>query len=323
MANLILKEHDPHEIMKLGKRVTETDEWKKKEVPTMAVVIRKKFDQNPHLKDRLCRTKGNIYEATMHPIFGCGFSIPNCKKIILANIYRPPQGNVKTFCDTLEDKIDIINAQNRSADFFVLGVFNINYKANTNPETKTWKWFEQKMGFKQIISDITRYSNNDSCIDLIFTNSLFVYEKGTLDVNLSDHEMIFVTRKHIHKEKNSSTFQGRTYRHKNEALFLQHLTACNWNIFYQSDDPEIAWNILESNILNIINTMCPIQTFHVKHLKDPWISQEILEAMKDKDRLLSLAKRNNRAEDWVLARRRRNQVKIWLKMLNQNLSRII
>ena len=136
------------------------------------------------------------------------------------------------------------------------------------------------MGFKQIISDITRYSNNDLCIDLIFTNSMSVYDKGTLDVNLSDHKMIFVTCKHVSKENNPSTFQGRSYRHYNKALFLQKLTACDWNVFYQSGDPEIAWNILENNILNIINIVCPIQTCHVKHLKDPWISEKILEAIK-------------------------------------------
>ena len=239
--------------------------------------------------------------------------IPNCKKIIIGNVYRPPQGNVKKFSENLDDLIQEIGQSNQSLEYFILGDFNINYKANNNPETKLLKWFEQKAGFKQIISDITRFSNNNSCIDLIFTNSNAVFNSGTLDVNLSDHEMIFITRRHIQKERNPTSFIGRSYKNYNEDILIEQLSACNWDIFYQCTDPEIAWNIMENNILDIIDVMCPLQTFHVKHLKDPWISQEILEAIKDKDRLLCRAKRTNQLDDWTLARRRRNEVKAIVK----------
>ena len=253
-------------------------------------------------------------------------NIPNCKKIIIANIYRPPQGNVKIFCDLLDNMVEEINTGNKSYEFFILGDFNINYKASTNPQTKTLKWFEQRSGMKQIISDTTRYSNNNSCIDLIFTNSTSAYKKGTLDVNLSDHEMIFTTRKHIKKENNPTSFQGRSYKNYNEALFLDQLSACDWNILYQQNDPEIAWNILETNVRNVIDNMCPMQTFFVKYLKDPWISQEIMEAIKDKDMLLSIAKRTDRQIDWIAARRRRNEVKNIVKnaksdFIKENLDR--
>ena len=51
----------------------------------------------------------------------------------------------------------------------------------------------------------------------------------------------------------------------------------------------------------------------VKNLKDPWISNEILEAIKDKDRLLSKAKRSDKQNDWTIARQRRNEVKRLVK----------
>ena len=86
VAREILKESNPYEIMKLGRKVNVSEEWKKKEVPTMAVVIKKKFDQNPQLKDKLCNVKGNIYEATMHPVFGCGFTLAQFKSIRKANV---------------------------------------------------------------------------------------------------------------------------------------------------------------------------------------------------------------------------------------------
>ena len=55
--------------------------------------------------------------------------------------------------------------------------------------------------------------------------------------------------------------------------------------------------------------MCPEKTFKIKKLKDPWISQEILEGIKDKDLLLSRAKDSNNPEDWKNARNRQNEVK--------------
>ena len=202
-----------------------------------------------------------------------------------------------------------INRLNKYGEIFILGDFNINYKGTNNPDTKILKWFEQKSGLKQIIDETTRFSNTNSCIDLIFTNSPCIFDQGTLDVNISDHEMIFVTRKHMAKTKNPSSFKGRSYRNYNENMFIQQLNDIDWHAFYQCISPDIAWSIMENNIMAKIDTMCPTQTFHVKHLKDPWISQELLEAIKDKDRLLSKAKRTNNENDCIIARSRRNEVK--------------
>ena len=86
MAQLILKEHDPKEIMKVGKCVTEFPEWKTKEVPTMAAILKMKFNQNLQLKDKLCKIKGHIYEATLHPVYGCGFTLAQSSQIKNDNV---------------------------------------------------------------------------------------------------------------------------------------------------------------------------------------------------------------------------------------------
>ena len=59
--------------------------------------------------------------------------------------------------------------------------------------------------------------------------------------------------------------------------------------------------------------MCPKQTFRIKSLKDPWITNELLEAIKDKDILLSHAKRTDDQLDWILGRRRCYEVKNMIK----------
>ena len=52
----------------------------------MAAIIKRKFDQNPNLKDKLCRTRGHLYKATLHPVYGCGFTLAQNHMINRANV---------------------------------------------------------------------------------------------------------------------------------------------------------------------------------------------------------------------------------------------
>ena len=53
---------------------------------------------------------------------------PHLKKIVFCNLYRPPQGNLTEFCNTLHDTILSINAKvNVEFEVYILGDFNINY----------------------------------------------------------------------------------------------------------------------------------------------------------------------------------------------------
>ena len=100
---------------------------------------------------------------------------PHIKKILLINLYRPPQGNTTVFCDTLHDSIMSLNTTiNNEFEIFILGDFNINYKNPISPGYKDIKWFEQRIGLQQLIDLTTRYSHMNTCIDLIFSNSKYI-----------------------------------------------------------------------------------------------------------------------------------------------------
>ena len=125
--------------------------------------------------------------------------------------------------------------------------------------------------------------------------------------------MIYVTRKHVKKNKASTSFTGRSYLNYNEDLFISGLLEIDWMNFYTLDEPEIAWNLMKENIFSVIDVMCPNKKYNIKQVKDPWITNEILEAIHDKDRLLSRAKHSNDTNDWTIAKRRRNEVKNLIK----------
>ena len=56
-------------------------------------------------------------------------------------------------------------------------------------------------GMKQFVNGITRHSKSKSCIDLIFSNSEYISDSGILDLNLSDYQAVFITKKQIKIEK--------------------------------------------------------------------------------------------------------------------------
>ena len=56
------------------------------------------------------------------------------------------------------------------------------------------------------------------------------------------------------------------------------------------DDVNLAWDPMLANIKLTIDNMCPLKKYKVAKAKEPWVTNEILEMIKDKDRLLRRAK---------------------------------
>ena len=84
----------------------------------------------------------------------------------------------------------------------------------------------------------------------------------------------------------------------------------NWDHF---DDIDIAWEHFISKITLKTNIMCPLKTFKIKNLKDPWMTNKILESIIDKEPPLRQAKRSGIAEDRILARKARNRPNMDIK----------
>ena len=69
----------------------------------------------------------------------------------------------------------------------------------------------KQLGLRQIIKEPTRYSRDkDSCLDLFVTNSDIIASSGVCNVNISDHQMILLTRKKAKFLKLKCDFNGRS-----------------------------------------------------------------------------------------------------------------
>ena len=99
-----------------------------------------------------------------------------------------------------------LNNKYLNTELILLGDFNLNVHDKNLDEAKQVKWIEQATGLKQHISITTRYYNNNSCIDLIFSNMQNNFSTNILYVNISDYQFIHLNRKHISKLKTKLVF---------------------------------------------------------------------------------------------------------------------
>ena len=204
-------------------------------------------------------------------------SIPNVRPIVVVNIYRPPQGDYKKCCKLILDAFEKASMKGNT-DIFVMGDFNINADDVRAANTSELFFTMGLLGLRQVIDKPTRISTrNDSVtksrIDLIFTNSDFVKAARVLDSNLSDHMAVMVTRKKVSSKSEKIEFRGRSYRNYIREDFQRAVAEGNWDDFFAEGDPNTLWDMLEGRISGAIDQMCPIKTFKMKQVGEPWLTR--------------------------------------------------
>ena len=238
--------------------------------------------------------------------------LDHIRPIVVVNIYRPPQGDYKVACKQILEAFDKANMKDNT-ELYVMGDFNINYKDTKSPPCKELEFSMGSLGLRQLVKESTRLSfrngvDSSTTLDLIFSNSEVINKVETLNMNLSDHLVVKVTRKKTWVKPKKIEFKGRSYRNYVKEDFQNSLNDLNWRRYFEIDDPNVLWGLLKTAILNSIDPVCPLKKFKVAEAKELWITNEALEAIRDKDKLLKKAKHTKKEEDWIRAKEARNRV---------------
>ena len=185
---------------------------------------------------------------------------------------------------------------------------NIDTMDKKHIDTKDLSELLLQCGFINHIKNPTRFSSTrNSCLDHIYSNSDIINDCGTLDVNISDHIPVFVNRKKNSVTPEKTKFTGRSYRRYDVDIFNNELATKPWNLFDEENNPNELWKKNCTYITNTLDHMCPMKLFSIKKYKEPWITNELLELIKDKDLALRTAKRTKKKVDWDNARTLRNE----------------
>ena len=86
LAEQIRNAKTSREAMTIGRRIKTNDEYKATEPVLLQDIHLAKYTQHPELRAKLIKLKGNLYEATHHPVYGAGFSLAQRQHINKANV---------------------------------------------------------------------------------------------------------------------------------------------------------------------------------------------------------------------------------------------
>ena len=227
------------------------------------------------------------------------------KLILIGNLYRPPQGDVDVFTQYIENVLDEIELD--SIELFLMGDYNIDFLDKKDPKSKKLLDMIEPLGLRQLIKEPTRLTlDRNSCLDLFITNCDNICKVGVSTINISDHLPILLTRKRIKSLERKCNFTGRSYRNYEKDMFQQLVIDANWNAFDTSTTVAKKWKCLLDIIRGNIDRMCPLKVFKIKQEKEPWISNQLIELIKDKDYALKRAKNKKDPMLWAEAKRLRN-----------------
>ena len=220
--------------------------------------------------------------------------LPKTKPIIVGTCYRAPKNNNVIEC--LESTMRKLRGD---CDTFILGDFNICTLKNYNLRNRYLKLLDLN-SFKQLITSPTRVTkSSSSIIDHICTNSSNkVSQSGVIESGVSDHFITFCTRK-ITREQISkdNIITIRSLKNYSQDIFIEKLQVLDWTPVLSCTDVNEAWNRFKVMFTQIINEVAPLKEIRVKHRTEPWINNEILESMRERDKILYHSNRNKSDTD--------------------------
>ena len=245
-----------------------------------------------YVKDGICCNRRKDLEHENLECLWLEINPVKSKSFLICNIYRPPNATVE-WNTNFEDCIEHVLMEEK--EMYIIG--DINRDLLNKQIKNVWTEYIEPFGLTQLVSEATRVtSNSKTLIDHIYSNC--PENVNSLDVpkiGLSDHFPVFFTRKmHVQPPKlKHFTISYRSFKNFNETKFIEDLQSVPWDtikLFEDTDDIMDAWLDL---FLQVVDSHVPIKQHRVKHKNQPqWMSPEILEAMKFRDRHKALGNEN-------------------------------
>ena len=83
-----------------------------------------------------------------------------------------------------------------------------------------------------------------------------------------------------------------------ENIFPRELEGKNWDTFANSDDPSDMWNCFETNITNVLDRMCPIKQLVVPESEPDWLTNDVVQLIRKRDKMYKDARRKKDPTTW-------------------------
>ena len=222
----------------------------------------------------------------------------------IIGLYRPftgPNGDSSS-SGTWTRYTHLIETINQAADgchrCTILGDFNVDLlkrDSTTGRYSEALKTLCDKNSLEQLIHHPTRIQAlntaggwviQESLLDHIYTNDFLSVNKcGGLHLSSSDHMAIYITYQNLdNKSSAKKTIYKRDHRGYSKHAMAASCSAEDWSVVYSTTDMQEGYNIVESKLLSIIDTIAPFRRIVISE-KHP-ISNHALRSLENRRQTL-------------------------------------
>ena len=214
--------------------------------------------------------------------------LPKTKPFIVGTCYRPPHQN--DFYSNLEETF-FANSELSESECILLGDFNTNVQSSNKVIglLKSFKHLCSTFNLSQLIKEPTRVTeNSSSVIDLILvSHTEKISQSGVKSCDISDHNLIYCTRKICKGQIGKhNTVNLRCTKNYSSNSFCERLKNAKWSDVLTCNDVNVAWSLFKSMFMNALDEVAPVKQVRLKLRSQPWLDSEILECIRDRDRVL-------------------------------------
>ena len=215
--------------------------------------------------------------------------ITNSGNILVCTVYRHPKGNsIAEFLKTIENVLKTVQKENKKLIF--MGDFNIDLlHYNKHSETETFLNTMLQNLLIPMITGPTRINDNSNftLIDNIFFNDpVSAICSGNLLCQVSDHLPNFLKFEHVNEIEDQKIYKRDFSKYSPRNVKAEFQTLNLENKIRNTEDVNEKYNLLHTNLENILNTHVPLKLFKKKSKNDkPWINERIVTLIREKDRI--------------------------------------
>ena len=197
----------------------------------------------------------------------------------------------------------------------VIGDYNLDKIKWDNPEQNSinminmMKDYIETLNYYQMIQGPTRFwpGKVPSAIDHCWTSQP---QKIICSLNqtrsVGDHNLIGVKVRVKGQLNSCHKIVKRDRSRFDVTLYREKINNIDWSQMYGMDELNTAYNFFEERIKSILDEMAPIKCSQSRKNPSSWVSPDMKELIKTRDRWREEARQSNQAEAWENYRKSRN-----------------
>ena len=268
---------------------------------------------NENFKSERLNDFSYISESGLHQLW-LKIQVRNFRSFIICTAYRPPESPLSCFETDFSDTLTSVVTLNKPV--YILGDLNCNVLDVRDNEPNALLDFCTSFNLSQMVDKPTRITQSSrSLIDVILISSnTFIKKTKVVANSISDHDMV-VAVLNLKKSRPKPVYiSTRCFKNYNRERFLEDVSNAPWSVLENFEDVEDCLNAFHLLFNEILDQHAPIKTVKLRARSNPFITNEIREQMRLRDRWRKQARTTNDPIAWSTYRNLKREIKRELRI---------